>query len=144
MSGEPCAWIEEQALHRAALAFVRTRFQPLEVRMRVDRAREVTRLVAKTGLLTDQRDILSADELEELFEKAEELARLTLLHAGCRDAGLIDMPVKKTEVELLVEKIRKEVSKAFGKYDDQNQLEQVMVDVLSKIAVLVEPEEDRT
>ena len=72
--------IEENALHVAALAYARARYQSLETRMRVDRAREVAALLVEIDPTTD-REVFQRDELDPALE----LARLTLLDAGEKD-----------------------------------------------------------
>lgn len=134
---EPMAYLEEQALKIAALNYARSQFQLAETRKRIDRAILVLRLLAEKGDGTD-RVLFQRDELRD----AEELARMTLHHAGERnwsDADLLDQPPERTKMEELVELVRKEVNSVRGRYGHPNQLEEVVIRAFDRIAALVEP-----
>lgn len=132
---EPMAYLEEQALHAAALNYARSQFQLAETRKRVDRALLVLRLLAEKGDQTDR--LFQRDELRD----AEELAWMTLLHAGEKswsDAELLDKPPERTKMEELVELIRKEVHSVRGKYLHPSQLEDAVFRAFDRVTRLVE------
>ena len=99
--------VEEQALHRAALEYARTRFQTLEVRARVDLAREVSGLLVERDPTTD-REFFQRDELDPALD----LARLTLLHAGEKDIWSGPDDRRPSATEALLEQVRRVVREA--------------------------------
>ena len=109
------ASIEEQALHVAALAYARVRFHPLELRVRIDRARRVGDLLAERKPLTDPEGF-QRDELDGALE----LARLTLLHAGEKDAALYPPSERVPATESLLQEIRACVRKAQDQFSTNN------------------------
>ena len=63
--------LERHALCMAAVSYARAAYGDEETRRRVERAREVLAL-----------SLTGAEQTEQFRDAAEELARLTLLHAG--------------------------------------------------------------
>ena len=107
--------LEEQSLHLAALAYARTRFQSLEVRRRVDLAREVAGLLVERDPTTD-REFFQRDELDPALE----LSRLTLLHAGEKDVWSGPDDRRPSATEALLEQVRRVVREAQGRFADND------------------------
>lgn len=100
--------LEEQALRTAALGFARAQIQPLEVKMRVDRAARVAHLLREQNPLTD-RVVFERSELDDALE----LARLTLLHAGAAHLiALPGAPLPPSQTDALLLQVREVIRSA--------------------------------
>ena len=132
--------LEEHALHVAALAYARTRFQTLETTMRVDRARRVFRLLADENPRT-ARVNFESDELDDALE----LARLTLLHAGEKDIFLQSQTTTAegfqfhSRVEMLLREARKIVRDAQGRFTDADKTIRAVVLAFNELVGLLSP-----
>ena len=99
----------------AALAYARTRFQSLEVRVRVGLAREISALLVERDPTTD-REFFQRDELDPALE----LARLTLLHAGEKDVWSGPDDRRPSATEALLEQVRRVVREAQWLFADDD------------------------
>lgn len=99
--------IEEEALHEAAVTYVRSRFHPLEKRMRCDLAQQVLHLLENVN---PEREFFQRGDLD----LAEELARLTLLHSG--EIHLSPPTANPTHVSTLLLQVRLIVREAQGTF----------------------------
>ena len=126
----PVTTLEETNLHMAALQYARARFRPLEVRARVDRAQQVLHLLEERDPTTD-REFFQRDELDA----CEELARLTLLHAG---EHLLSPPNSKpTHVESLLFQICAIVQRAQSQFSSSDRTLGAAVMAFNEIVGLV-------
>ncbi len=122
----------------AALAYARTRFQTLEVRQRVGLARQVVALLSDSDPTTD-RVAFDRGELDGVLEDAEELARLTLLHAGEKSlsGNPPKGPPKPSAVEALLLEVRAAVSEAQGKFSGPDQTMKAVLFAFNLVVGLV-------